>query len=186
MTMKNNRATVGSSLSLTRRLAFSAIIAALSVVFLYIGCLTSVLDLSAAALCALLTMLVVVEIGQRYAWLTVAVAGVLSMLLLPDKLVAVEYIFLGGIYPVMKAILEKLPYWFAWLAKLSLLDTMLLVTIALSKLVFFSGGESDLDFTWLVMLLGTLFFILYDMTLSTCITAYITRLRKRLGLRKLF
>lgn len=185
MIMKNNRAIVGSSLSLTRRLAFSAIIAALSVVFLYIGCLTSVLDLSAAALCALLTMLVVVEIGQRYAWLTVAVAGVLSLLVLPDKLVAVEYIFLGGIYPVMKAILEKLPYWFAWLAKLSLLDTMLLVTIALSKLVFF-GGESDLDFTWLVLLLGTLFFILYDVTLSTCITAYITRLRKRLGLRKLF
>lgn len=180
--MKNERV---SSLSLTRRLAFSAIIAALSVVFLYIGCLTSVLDLSSAALCALLTMLVVVEVGQKFAWLTVAVAGVLSLLLLPDKLVAVEYLFLGGIYPILKAVLEKLPYWFAWLAKLSTLDSMLLITIALSKLVF-TAGDEYFDLTAITMLLGTLFFILYDVTLSTCITAYITRLRKRLGLRKLF
>ncbi len=173
-----------SQVALSRKIAFSAIIAALSVVFLYIGSV-SVLDLSAVVVCALLTMLVVVEAGEKFAWLTAAVTGVLSLLLLPNKLLAVEYIFAGGIYPILKAAMEKLPYWFGWIAKISLLDTMLLLTIALSKLVF-TAGEPFYDFTLPVLAIGTVFFILFDLALTTCVTAYITRLRKRLGLKKLF
>jgi len=30
------------------------------------------------------------------------------------------------------------------------------------------------------------FFIVYDLALTACVTVYITRIRKRLGLRKLF
>ena len=78
-----------SQIALSKKIAFSAIIAALSVVLLYIGSI-SVLDLSAVVICALLTMLVVVEAGEKFAWLSVAVAGVLSLLLLPVKMLAVE------------------------------------------------------------------------------------------------
>ena len=111
--------------------------------------------------------------------------GALSLLLLPVKLPAVMYLFFGGIYPILKARMEKTPYWLSWLFKLSTLDTMLLGTIALSKLVF-TAEEPFFDFTGIVLLVGTVFFIVYDLALTTCVTAYITRLRKRLGLKKLF
>ena len=173
-----------SQIALSKKIAFSAIIAALSVVLLYIGSI-SVLDLSAVVICALLTMLVVVEAGEKFAWLSVAVAGVLSLLLLPVKMLAVEYIFLGGIYPILKAAIEKTPYWLSWVIKISLLDTMLLLSIALSKLVF-TAGEPYYDFSFVVLAVGTVFFVLFDLALTTCVTAYITRLRKRLGLKKLF
>ncbi len=171
-------------MALSKKIAFSAIIAALSVVLLYIGSI-SVLDMSSVVICALLTMLVVVEAGEKFAWLAVLVTGVLSLLLLPVKLPALLYLFFGGIYPILKAWLEKTPYWLSWLFKISVLDTMLLASIALSKLVF-TAEEPFFDFTGLVLLVGTIFFILYDLALTTCVTAYITRLRKRLGLKKLF
>lgn len=175
---------VHSQMALSRKLAFSAIIAALSTVLLYVGSI-SVLDLSSVVICALLIMVVVVEAGEKFAWLTVLVTGVLSLLLLPVKLPAVLYLFFGGIYPVLKAWLERAPYWLSWLFKISVLDTMLLAAIALSKLVF-TAEEPFFDFTGLVLLVGTIFFIVYDLALTTCVTAYITRLRKRLGLKKLF
>ncbi|MBE6614756.1 MAG: hypothetical protein E7631_05570 [Ruminococcaceae bacterium] len=175
---------VHSQMALSKKIAFSAIIAALSVVLLYIGSI-SVLDMSSVVICALLTMLVVVEAGEKFAWLAVLVTGVLSLLLLPVKLPALLYLFFGGIYPILKAWLEKTPYWLSWLFKISVLDTMLLASIALSKLVF-TAEEPFFDFTGLVLLVGTIFFILYDLALTTCVTAYITRLRKRLGLKKLF
>jgi hypothetical protein len=173
-----------SQISVSRKIAFSAILAALSVVLLYIGSI-SVLDMSSVVICALLTMLAVVEAGEKYAWLTALVTGALSLLLLPVKLPAVLYLFFGGIYPILKARMEKTPYWLSWLFKISTLDTMLLGTIALSKLVF-TAEEPFFDFTGIVLLVGTVFFIVYDLALTTCVTAYITRLRKRLGLKKLF
>ncbi len=173
-----------SSAAMTRKLAFAGIMAALSVVFLWLGSL-SVLDLSSVVLCAMLTMVLVVEAGERYAWLTAAVTAILGLLLLPDKILAVLYLFLGGMYPILKAALEKYPYWLSWVFKISTMDTMLLLTIAASKLIFVSG-EPFFDFTWVVMLAGSVFFVIYDMALSTFITLYINKLRKRLGLKKLF
>jgi len=168
----------------SRRIAFCGIMAALTLVLLYLGSMT-VLDLSAVILCALLTMLVVVECGKRAAWITIAAAGVLALLIVPYKTLAVLYIFMGGIYPILKAIFERLRPVFAWLFKLSFLDSMLLAVIALSKLVF-TAEEPFFDFSWLVLLFATVFFVVFDLALTSCITLYITKLRRRLGLGKLF
>lgn len=173
-----------SQIALSRKIAFSAVAAALSVVLMYIGSI-SVLDLSAIVLCALLTMAVVVETGEKFAWLTVFAAGVLSFLLLPLKLPAVLYLFFGGLYPILKAWLEKTPYWLSWLFKVSVMDTMLLASMALSRLVF-TAEEPFLSLTGWILLAGTVLFVLYDLMLTACVTVYITRLRKRLGLQKLF
>ena len=175
---------VHSQIALSKKIAFSAIITALTTVLMYIGSI-SVLDLSAIVICALLTMTVMVEAGEKFAWLTVLASGVLVFLLLPLKLPAVLYLFFGGIYPVLKARLEKTPYWLSWLFKVSVMDTMLLAAMALSRLVF-TAEEPFLDLTVLVLLVGTVLFVLYDLMLTTCVTVYITRLRKRLGLQKLF
>ncbi len=176
--MKNSKS------ALTKKLAFAAVMAGLSVVLLWLGSL-SVLDLSSVVVCALLTMVLVVEAGARYAWLTTAVTTVLGLLLLPDKLLAVIYLFLGGMYPILKAWLEKYPYWLSWVFKISTMDTMLLLTIAASKLLF-TTGEPFFDFTWVVILAGSVFFVIYDLALSTFVTLYINKLRRRLGLKKLF
>ena len=71
----------------TRLLTLSAILSAASVGLLYVGSLT-VFDLSMILVCALVTMFLYVEAGRKYAGLYVAVTGLLCLILLPSKLMA--------------------------------------------------------------------------------------------------
>lgn len=167
-----------------KAVAVCGILVALCVVLLYLGSLT-VFDLTAVVVCALITMLVVVELGNKYAWLVVCAAGVLSFVLLPSKLIALTYFLIGGMYPILKARFEHFRSSIAWLLKLSCMGSMLLVLIILSKLVF-TGEDSYFAMSIPVILIGLLILAVYDMALTGCITFYIVKLRNRLGLKKLF
>ena len=167
--------------NLTKQITLCGIFAALAVVFLLIGGMT-VLNLSVLSVCALMTMLLVVECGVKMTWIYVAVTGVLALILLPDKLYAIEYIGLSAVYPLVKLHFERLPQLYAWPLKISVLDTMLLITVVLGQKVFMAG-DAYYSLTPLTILLGTLFFIIFDLALTSCITLYLVKLRKKLGLK---
>ncbi len=165
--------------------AICGVLAAVSVVLLYLGSMT-VFDLSVIVLCAVITMIVKVELGGSvYPWLYAAVTGLLALLLLPSKLLAVEYLLIGGLYPLLKAVFEKLRPLFAWPLKVSVLGCMVLLEIIVSRFVFVSE-EARIDFTVPAILLAAAFAVLYDLALSVVISTYILKIRKKLGLKKLF
>lgn len=168
-----------------KRAAVCGILAAMCVVLLYVGSVT-VFDLSVVVLCAVITMIIKVEMGKSpYPWLYAVVTGALALLLLPSKLLAVEYILIGGLYPLIKAGLEKLHPVISWAMKISVLDCMVLLEILVSRFIFVSE-EARIDFTVPAILLATLFAVLYDVALTVVISAYILKIRKKLGLKKLF
>ncbi len=170
--------------STAKRAAVTGIFGALCIALLYFGSL-SVFDLSAIVIGALLTMIVRVEYGSRWAWAYGAVTGVLALLLLPSKLMAAEYLLVGGIYPILKAVFEKLHPVFAWCLKISVIDCMVLLEIVLSRLIFVSE-EARIPMTVPAILLATVFAVLFDLALTAVISMYILKIRKRLGLEKLF
>ncbi|MBQ2725973.1 MAG: hypothetical protein IJF78_09715 [Clostridia bacterium] len=165
----------------TRQISLCGIFAALSVVFLLIGGMT-VLDLSVLAVCALMTMLLVVEAGVKMTWIYAAVTGVLALIFLPNKLYAIEYIVFSAVYPLAKLAFERQRQIIAWPLKLSFLDSMLMLVIILGQKVFLLGDEFY-SLNMITMILGTLFFIVFDMALTACITVYLVKLRKKLGLK---
>lgn len=171
-----------NDLSSTKKIALCGVFAALSIAFMYFGGLT-VFDLSILVVCALMTMLIVVETGDKTAWIYVAVTGVLALLLLPSKLYALEYVFFAAVYPVMKMYFERLRPIFATLVKLSFMDMLLLVTIVLSEHVFMAGDEF-FALNVVTVIVGSLFLLLYDFALTVCATFYLVKLRKRLRLKK--
>ncbi len=168
--------------SMTKKLTLCGIFAALAVVFLYIGGFT-VADLSVLALCSLMTMVILVETGEKTAWVYAAVTSTLALILLPSKLYAIEYIFLSATYPILKMHFERLRPIFAYPVKISCLDCMLLVLLVLAEKVFMAGDEF-FSLSVVTIVVGTLFFILYDFALTVCITFYLVKLRKKLGLNK--
>ena len=168
-----------------KRAAVCGVLAAACVVLLYLGSLT-VLDLSAIVLCAVITMIVKVEMsGTVYPWLYAAVTGVLALVLLPSKLLAVEYILVGGIYPLVKAVYEKLHPVLSWGLKISTLSSMVLLEILASRFLFVSE-EARIDLTVPSVLLAVVFAVVYDLALSVVISTYILKIRKKFGLKKLF
>ncbi len=163
--------------TLTKKIALCGVMAALAMVFLYIGGLT-VLDISVILICSLMTMIIMVETGEKMTWIYFAATSVLSLIILPSKLYAVEYILFGALYPIIKMHFEKLRSLFAWFLKISALDLMLLGCVVLGQFVF-NMGEEYFPLTVTTMLLGTIFFVLFDITLTLCISFYMVKLRNK-------
>ena len=160
--------------TMTKRIALGGVMAALAVALLYLLGMTA-FDLSVLVLCALMTMLVMVECGVRTTWIYAAVTSVLALLLLPSKLYAIQYLMFSAVYPILKM-------YFAWLLKISCLDSMLMMCLVLVRLVFTTADF--FPFTMPTFLLGTVFFVLFDIVMTMCISVYMIKLRKIFKLQK--
>lgn len=175
--MADRRGT-GSSV---RRLAFCGVFAALTIVMLYIGGLT-VLDLSVLMLCSFITILVAIETGTRACVIYSAATSVLALILLPSKLYAVEYALFSAAYPLLRPLIERLGR-LSFVLKIAALDAMLLGCVLLGQYAF-NMGEEFYSLGAVTMLVGTVFFILYDILLGRVITFYFARLRGKIKLYK--
>lgn len=164
----------------TRRLVCCAILAAMSVVFLWIGAASGVLDLTALMITGLCTAFAVMEIGVRWAWLIYAVTAALSFLIVPSKELAILYL-LTGMYPIAKSAYERLHPLIAWILKLSTFNTTFLAYLFIAqKLLGLSG--LGYDFAIGTLALGNVSFLLVDFALTVFISAYWLRIRRRLHL----
>lgn len=169
--MKTNR---------TKKLAFSAIVTALAVVFLYVGALFDVLDLSAAAFASLCVLWVTVEFGTRWALAVYAATALLALLLLPTKLPAVLYVGLFGYYPPLKAFYEqKLHGALVWVAKVVTMNAAVFVMILIVRYV----AAEALWFEILLLVTANIVFVIYDIALTRLMRAYVLVWRKRLRIK---
>ncbi|MGN1346943.1 MAG: hypothetical protein ACI4V1_09155, partial [Eubacteriales bacterium] len=129
--------------SMTQKITLGGVMAALALALMYLLGLTA-LDLSVLVVCSLMTMLVMVECGPKLTWVYAAVTSALALLLLPSKLYALEYLMFAALYPIVKMYFERLRSLFAWLLKLSFLDSMLMICVILANFVF-TGTDFSLS-----------------------------------------
>lgn len=161
-----------------KRLAVCGILSAIGIVFLMIGVITDVLDLSMLMLASFCIVFAVIEIGTSWAWLVYGVTAVLSLLLLPSKLLAVLYL-MSGMYPIGKAAFEKLHPVLAWILKFSMFNTIQIFYILVAQKLFGMSG-ADYSFAAGVLLLNNAIFLVYDFALTVFISFYLVRLRRRI------
>ncbi len=156
----------------TRVIAENGLLAALSVIILLLGSIIEALDMSSAAIAGFAVLAVRVRWGRNSAVALYCVTSVLSMVMLPNKIPALLYVFYGGLYPILKAEIEKLGKPFLeWVLKIG------------SVLVFFSLG------LWIAMsLLGieagfTVGWVLYAVLVpvSVCADLALSALIKQYG-----
>lgn len=165
----------------TKKITISAMTVALGTVFLVLGAVFDVLDLSACAFASLLVAFVYVEVGSPYTYLVWLATALLTFVFFPGSLVWVEYLLVFGIYPVLKALIEKLPRVFWLLLKLVYFNVVIWLIILASELVFkipfFSEGA-----WWLkagLYLLLNVAFVAYDIFLTVLIRFYFQKIRPR-------
>ena len=157
-------------------------LSALSFAIMYIGALSGVFDLCAVVIASLATAFAVIEMKGVWPWLVAAVTGTLSILLLTDKFAAVEYIVLGGIYPIIKSFAERLPRLYAWLVKLVYFNVMLTLALILAKYVILIT-EDWAGMNVIVYACANVFFIVFDYAMTMFISIYVIKLRKRLKVK---
>ena len=177
----------------TRRVAMCGVFCALAVVFLGMGALVEVMDITAAVAASLVLLPILLCYGNRYALLSYAVTAVLGVLLMPQSLSAWMFAGLTGYYPIIKTKLDKLPRILGWFIKLILLTALFAIYLAVFFFLFLGGegsmlkafllafGEADGSPVLAIVTLGLglLTYILFDVLVDRLRILYYIKWQKR-------
>ncbi len=162
--------------SRARAIAAGALCAALIVLFLFLGNLIDVADLTFAALSTLLIWFLTLEFGRRTALGAYLAATILSFLLLPNKAAPLLFTGFFGWYPLAKPTFDCLPRLPRAVLKLLTVNA---ACVGLSLLFSSLMGLSSysLPFLLLLLLLYNLAFLLFDVAMTRFVPFYHRRLR---------
>lgn len=161
--------------------AYTALLAALSLVILYGSCLAPTGRAGVVGLAGLLPAAAVISGGPSSGVLCYAGTGILAFLLLPDKGNALLYLLFFGLYPLVKYSIERirrLPL--ELVLKLAFFNGMLSVFWFVLRTIFLSAIPLSTQSLPLLYLGGSAVFLMYDFGFSKLISFYIARVDKPL------
>ena len=160
-------------------MAYCGMAAALSIAFMLLGAAVPIFLYVAPAVASFLVATVCVECGKTMAWTAYGAISLLGLLFVPDKEVALTFVFLLGYYPLVKPRLERIrPALLRGLCKLLLCNGAILLMYGLVLLLVPSGSISqEMRSTALLVSLSTLAmgnvaFLLYDRALHNMLQVY--------------
>ncbi len=173
-------------------MAYCGMAAALCIALMLLGAVIPVLMFIAPAVASLVIATVCIECGRTMAFTAYGAVSLLSLLFVPDKEVALTFVFLLGYYPLVKPYFDRIrPAFLRWIAKLALCNGSILAMYGLVLLLVPAGSISqELKTTALVVSLSTLAmgnaaFLLYDRAIHNLLQVYRLvwqpRLHKMLG-----
>ena len=154
---------------------------ALGTAIMLLGAVIEVLDLSVCAIASMLVVFIYLEIGSYYPWLVWICTSLVTALIYPGSIIWVEYLFVFGIYPLIKAYIERLPKWSWLVVKLAYINIviwgMFLVCEKLLGIPFFEDEGKILIIATYV--LTNVAFVLYDIFIVVMVRFYFAKIRPR-------
>lgn len=167
--MKRNRAAV--------KVAYPAVLGALSLILVYVGSVAPSGNWGIVAVAGLLPAAAVISVGLKAGILCWAGVSILAFILIPGKFCALMYAVLFGLYPIAKALVErirrKLP---EYLMKIAFFNAAFSVLYLTMKTAVLGSLPTTLSAAWLLYLVGNIVFLLYDFGFSKLISLYIARI----------
>ncbi len=160
-----------------RQIALGGILAALAVVILLLGGIIPVGTYLAPMLASLPLVVLLAELSKGLCVGWYAVTALLGILFCPDKETAFVFVFLGW-YPLAKPCLDRLPKLPGLLCKLLIFNASIVSLYALLILVFHlealvrEARETGAVMLIVLLLMGNLSFILFDMLLGRLTVLY--------------
>ena len=172
----------------TKKLTISAMIVALGTVFMIIGAVVEVLDITAVALAAVLVSFIYIELGSPYTWLVWICTTLTTFLLYQHSAMWFIYFILFGLFPILKGYIERLPrpFWFLLkivfgnIASVILFFGIKVVTgipfVDPNDTIFGITGKSLYILTWVLFNVAG---IVFDLYLTVMVRYYLDKLRPR-------
>lgn len=159
------------------KIAYPAVLGALSLIFVYVASVVPSGNWGFVAVAGLFPAAAVISVGMKAGFLCWAGASVLAFLLIPGKFCALLYAVLFGLYPMIKALVERMR---KRLPELGLKLVFFNISFTLIYLVMREAVLGSLPvamgITWVLYAAGNLVFLLYDFGFSKLIGFYIARI----------
>lgn len=135
------------------------------------------------AISGVLLIMIVIEMGPKWAWVVYGAISILSLLLAPDREASLIFVMFFGYYPIVKALLERLSKkGIAWLLKFVIFNAAMVVDFMISIFVLAVPKDSftvmGIYLPWIFLLLGNLVFLIYDYALSLLVGQYVRQLHR--------
>ena len=165
----------------TKKITVSSILVALGAVVMAIGSLFEVLDLSVCVLASLIVVFIYIEIGSPYTWLVWLCTSLVTFLVFPGKPIWLNYFILFGIYPILKAYIEKLPRPLWLPIKLVYINCVIWIMFFLMEVIFLTP-LFEAEYFWLRAVLyafANVAFVAYDMFLAVAARIYFGKFRQK-------
>ena len=166
----------------TKKATLSAMATALGAVIMLLGSGIEVLDFTVCAMASLLVVFIYLEIGSYYPWLVWVCTTLTTALLYSGSLVWIEYLLVFGIYPLIKAYIEKLPRWSWMIVKLLYINAMAWAIFLIGEVLLGLPvvGEETLALKILLYVMLNVAFVAYDFFITTMVRFYLVKLRPKL------
>ncbi len=165
-------------------ITLSALMAALSVSFMYVGNILPTGRLGIIAVASLFVTAAVIEAGLSAGVFVYAGSGLLAALILPDKSSALLFGLFFGYYPLVKSLAERIgKIVLTWAVKLTVFNAAFAVVWFLFRKLLFDADTFTVN-TLVAFALGNLVFVIYDLGLTKLISFYIVRISKYLKKEK--
>lgn len=167
----------------TFKIALCAIIAALAVMLMLITSLIPVGTYALPCFAGALLIAIVIEYGAKWALGVYAVVSVLSFFVAGDKEAVLYFAMLFGYYPVLKAFIEgKLKSKLVqYVLKFALFNAAAVGSFFIATLLLAVPAEEFTLFgvyvPYVFLLIGNVFFWLYDRSIGVFVQFYVQRLR---------
>lgn len=157
--------------------AYPAILGALSLLVLYGAAVAPAGNWGLAAVAGLFPAVAVISVGMKAGILCWAGVSILAFLLLPGKLCAFLYAALFGLYPIVKALIERLRRRGAeCFLKLVFFNAAFTLIYLVMQSAVLDSLPDAFSAVWLLYLVGNVVFLLYDFGFSKLIGFYIARI----------
>lgn len=161
------------------KVAYPAILGALSLVLVYLASIVPTGNWGLVALAGVLPAAAVVSVGLYAGGLCWLAVSILAFLLIPDKFCVLLYAALFGLYPMVKALIERLrnkPL--EYLLKLAFFNASFTLIYVVMKQAVLASLPQALSVVWLLYLAGNVVFLLYDYGFGKLISLYIVRVHR--------
>ena len=170
-------------MSQTKKITLSAMMVALGTVFMVLGAVFEVLDMTVCAAASMLVVFVYLEIGSYYPWLVWICTTIATALLYPGSIIWAEYMLVFGIYPLLKAYIERLPKWSWLIVKLVYINAVVWGMFAISELLlgipfFDEEGKIMAIVTYILMNVA---FVMFDLFITVMVRFYMNKIRPRIS-----
>ncbi|MEF9969516.1 MAG: hypothetical protein RR867_00150 [Ruthenibacterium sp.] len=168
------------------KIALCGVFGALAVVMMLMGSVIPFATFVAPAFAGILIVPVVIEYGFGSGILLYTAISLLALFLAPDKEMALIFIFFLGYYPMAKAKLDRIHAKIVqWFAKIALFNVSIVAMYSGILLLFPIASvvaefeESGVPLLGLLLAMGNVTFVLYDIALCRIIGLYMHKLRPR-------
>ena len=168
---------------ISSKTTLGGIVAALSVALMFMTGLIPIMTYAIPAAAGVLLTVIVIEINKKWAFGVYAAVGLLSMFLIADKEAAVLYILFFGYYPILKAIIEKhCSVAVSWVIKLIVFNIAMVASFLISVYVFKIPFEEMEKYgriaAFILLAVGNVVFVVFDLMLTNLITLYLLHWQK--------